>query len=167
VLSNYSSKNSTSWKQQLKIAVAEQHQVEHQSVLVAITAPVADALAVVLAAPNKCGRSPMGASPFLSKQTKTNKAFPMSLYTLSRTEELPVIKQPAGLTILESTDVELLAILGNKSVEDVTKRLANDHLAFVAYMHNQPAAFGWMARGKATISELNHSFVLPLRHRYL
>ena len=109
----------------------------------------------------------MGASPFLSKQTKTNKAFPMSLYTLSRTEELPVIKQPAGLTILESTDVELLAILGNKSVEDVTKRLANDHLAFVAYMHNQPAAFGWMARGKATISELNHSFVLPLRHRYL
>ena len=28
-------------------------------------------------------------------------------------------------------------------------------------------AFGWMARGKATIGELNHSFVLPMRNRYL
>lgn len=91
----------------------------------------------------------------------------MSLYTLSSTNELPVIKEPAGLVVVESTDVELLAHLGSTSVEDVTKRLANDHLAFVAYLHNQPAAFGWMARGKATIGELNHPFVLPFRHRYL
>ncbi|HET7898733.1 MAG TPA: N-acetyltransferase [Flavisolibacter sp.] len=106
------------------------------------------------------------ASPFL-KQTKTNKIFSVSLYTLSSTKKLPVIKQPAGLTFLDSADAELLSLLGNTSVEDVTKRLANDHLAFVAYLHSQPAAFGWMARGKATIGELNHSLVLPLRHRYL
>lgn len=68
----------------------------------------------------------------------------MSLYTLSSTEEFPIVKQPKGSTILESTDVELLALLGNTSVEDVTKRLANDHLAFVAYMHNQPTGCLWL-----------------------
>ncbi len=91
----------------------------------------------------------------------------MSLYTFSKADQLPVITRPAGLTIQESTDVELLSLMGTTTVEDVTKRLANDHLAFVAYMHKQPAAFGWMARGKATIGELNHSFILPMRHRYL
>jgi len=91
----------------------------------------------------------------------------VSLYTLSSTDKVPFISKPAGLTILESTNVELLSLLGNTTIEDVRKRLANDHLAFVAYMHNQPAAFGWMARGKAFIGELNHSIILPLRHRYL
>lgn len=91
----------------------------------------------------------------------------MSLYTLSATEERPLIPQPAGLTIVESTDAKLLALLGSTTEEDVLKRLANDHLAFVAYMRNQPAAFGWMARGKATIGELNHTLILPHRNRYL
>lgn len=91
----------------------------------------------------------------------------MSLYTLSNAEALPLIHQPGGLVIQESTDAKLLSVLGNTSEDDVTKRLATDHLAFVAYVHQQPAAFGWMARGKATIGELNHSFVLPLRNRYL
>lgn len=104
--------------------------------------------------------------PF-SKQSKTSKINPVSLYTLSGTDELPVIKKPAALTILESTDVALLSLLGNTPVEEVTKRLANDHLAFVAYIQNKPAAFGWMARGKAIIGELNHSLILPMQHRYL
>ena len=91
----------------------------------------------------------------------------MSLYTLTSTEQLPVIKQPARLIIQESTDVGLLSRLGETTVEDVIKRLANDHLAFVAYIDNKPAAFGWMARGKVSVGELNHSFVLPMQHRYL
>jgi GNAT superfamily N-acetyltransferase len=91
----------------------------------------------------------------------------LSLYTLSTTESLPPIQKPIGLTIQESSDIDLLAQLGETMKEAVTRRLANDHLAFVAYMHDQPAAFGWMARGKATIGELNHTMVLPLQHRYL
>jgi hypothetical protein len=91
----------------------------------------------------------------------------VSLYTLSRAKHLPVVKEPHGLIIEESSDAALLSWLGNTTVEEVTRRLANDHAAFVAYMHGHPAAFGWMARGKATIGELNHSFILPVRHRYL
>ncbi|RYF78981.1 MAG: N-acetyltransferase, partial [Chitinophagaceae bacterium] len=80
---------------------------------------------------------------------------------------LPSIKWPQGLRIEECTNTSLLAWIGSNTEEDVVKRLANDHLAFVAYMNNIPAAFGWMARGKATIGELGHELVLPIGNRYL
>ena len=91
----------------------------------------------------------------------------MSLYTLRNANNFPFVKKTAGLTMEECTDIQLLSVLGNTTVDDVINRLANDHLAFVAYINNRPAAFGWMARGKAKIGELNHEFVLPLRNRYL
>jgi GNAT superfamily N-acetyltransferase len=91
----------------------------------------------------------------------------MSLYTFSHEKNLPAVKKPHGLTILESSDVKLLSMLGETTTADVRTRLANDHVAFVAYMHKQPAAFGWMARGKAVIGELNHALILPIGHRYL
>jgi GNAT superfamily N-acetyltransferase len=101
------------------------------------------------------------------KKFETIPTFTMSLYTLTNLNSFPAIKKPTGLTIEESTDIQLLAILGNTTVDDVRSRLANDHSAFVAYINNQPAAFGWMARGKAKIGELNHEFVLPQGNRYL
>src|SRR4051812_22508521 len=91
----------------------------------------------------------------------------MSLYTLSPASQLPSLSKPTGLTITESTDVKLLSVLGNTTEAEVVRRLGNDNLAFVAYMDQQPAAFGWMARGSALIGELNHRFILPLRERYL
>lgn len=91
----------------------------------------------------------------------------MSLYTFSHTNKLPPVKIPAGLKIEISTDIRLLSIIGSNSFEDVTKRLANDNLAFVAFIHNQPAAFGWMARDNAKIGELSHAFILPTGNRYL
>ncbi len=91
----------------------------------------------------------------------------MSLYTLNNLDNSHLITKPAGLTIAESTDIQLLSILGGTRADDVRHRLANDNLAFVAWMHNQPAAFGWMARGKAKIGELNHEFILPRGNRYL
>lgn len=91
----------------------------------------------------------------------------MSLYTFSNRTVFPFINKPAGLTINESTDISLLSALGNTTIEEVRNRLANDHLAFVAFVHQRPAAFGWMARGKAKIGELDHEFILPEKNRYL
>lgn len=91
----------------------------------------------------------------------------MSLYITTTNQTRAFITPPAGLTIEESTNVELLALMGNTSVQDVKKRIANDNIAFVAYIHQVPAAFGWMARGKAFIGELKHEIILPLRNRYL
>jgi GNAT superfamily N-acetyltransferase len=91
----------------------------------------------------------------------------MSLYTLKPTDAFPSIQLPAGLLMEESTSLDLLACMGTTTVEDVAKRIANDHVAFIAYINNLPAAFGWMARGKALIGELAHELVLPIANRYL
>jgi RimJ/RimL family protein N-acetyltransferase len=91
----------------------------------------------------------------------------MSLYTFSHSDKLTPVKIPAGLRVEESTDIKLLSIISNTTMEEVTKRLANDNKAFVAYVNNLPAAFGWMARDNAKIGELNHEFILPTNNRYL
>jgi len=71
------------------------------------------------------------------------------------------------LRIEKNNDAALLSILGNTPVEEVEKRIANNHFAFIAFINNEPAAFGWMATAKAKIGELNHEFVLPENNRYL
>jgi GNAT superfamily N-acetyltransferase len=91
----------------------------------------------------------------------------VSLYTISNLDQLPSIKIPAGLKIDVSTDITLLSTLGNTTVGEVSGRLLNDHIAFVAYINHRPAGFGWMARSKAKIGELNHEFILPRKNRYL
>ena len=91
----------------------------------------------------------------------------MSLYTLSKTNILTAPPTVEHLTFQECDDFELLSRLGEISVEEARKRLANDNLAFVAFWKDEPAAFGWMAMGRAKIGELNHDFILPERHRYL
>lgn len=91
----------------------------------------------------------------------------MSLCKFSHSDKLTSVKIPVGLQMELSTDTRLLSILGNTSMEEVTKRLANDNLAFVAFVNNQPAAFGWMARDNARIDELDHEFILPTGNRYL
>ncbi len=91
----------------------------------------------------------------------------MSLYTFSTKSPVPTLKQIQGLHIEESTDITLLSQMGGITKGEVVERLANDNLAFIAFFNGQPAAFGWMARGRARIGELAHDFVLPLRNRYL
>ena len=91
----------------------------------------------------------------------------MSLYTLGTKDVLPSVNRLADLRIEESTSIVLLATLSSTPEEEIARRLANDHVAFVAFLRNVPVAFGWMARGSAFIGELNHKLILPYRHRYL
>ena len=91
----------------------------------------------------------------------------MSLYTFSPTENNSSVKVPQGFRAESSTDIKLLSILGNSSIGEVRHRLANDNRAFIAYLNNQPAAFGWMAVDAARIGELKHNLILPEGHRYL
>jgi hypothetical protein len=91
----------------------------------------------------------------------------MSLYTFTTNNSLPFVTSPAGLQIKECYDAGMLAAMGGTTIEEVNKRLSNEHAAFVAFMNNVPAAFGWMARGKAFIGELSHEMVLPVGNRYL
>ncbi|MGN6531412.1 MAG: GNAT family N-acetyltransferase [Ginsengibacter sp.] len=91
----------------------------------------------------------------------------MSLYTLSSNQTLPQVELPQGFHVEESSNIALLMAMAGITAEEVVRRLSNDHVAFVAYINKVPAAFGWMARGKAIIGELNHELVLPVGNRYL
>jgi len=91
----------------------------------------------------------------------------MSLYTISSSRKLPLIKIPAGLTTEKCLDAVLLSKIGNTTVTEVLTRFENGHDAFVAYIKNEPAAFGWMAKSRGKIGELNHEFALPAKNRYL
>jgi hypothetical protein len=91
----------------------------------------------------------------------------MSLYTFSNSETMPQLKPIKGLRFEESTNLTLLSDMSGKSEGELVKRFANDNLAFVAFLNDVPAGFGWMARGKAYIGELGHDLILPLRNRYL
>lgn len=91
----------------------------------------------------------------------------MSLYTLSKSDKIGSIKIPDGIRIEKSSDVLMLSQLCNISIQETNSRLVNGNLAFIAFLNNQPAAFGWMATVNAKIGELNHGFVLPQGNRYL
>lgn len=91
----------------------------------------------------------------------------MSLYTFTTSAVLPSIQLPEKLIIEECTDIALLTVMCGTTSGEVVQRLANDNVAFMAYIDGEPAAFGWMARGKAKIGELNHEMVLPVGNRYL
>ncbi|WP_018614339.1 GNAT family N-acetyltransferase [Segetibacter koreensis] len=91
----------------------------------------------------------------------------MSLYTLSASNKLPEVKIPTGLTVEENTNPLFLSDLCDITIEEAHNRLANNNLAFVAYINDEPAAFGWIALGKAKIGELNHEFAMPQNYGYL
>jgi hypothetical protein len=89
------------------------------------------------------------------------------LYIFSRQDTLLPLSTIQGLEIKQVDDPLLLSIMGEISLQEATSRLASDNKAYVAFLDGVPAAFGWMAMGKARIGELNHEFILPVGHRYL
>jgi hypothetical protein len=89
------------------------------------------------------------------------------LYSFTKNNKLPHLPAINRLEIRLVEDALLLSVIGSISLQEATYRIANDNKAYVAYYDGIPAAFGWMAMGKARIGELNHEFILPLGHRYL
>ncbi|WP_431213041.1 hypothetical protein ACQ86N_46670 [Puia sp. P3] len=72
----------------------------------------------------------------------------MSLYTFSKVDHFPALEPIPGLHIEVSNDPFLLALTGDLAEGEVARRLASENLQFIAFVYGQPAAFGWMARGR-------------------
>lgn len=89
------------------------------------------------------------------------------LYYFDATLLPPVLSPMEEVAFSETSDISLLSAIGKIPAREATRRLANDHKAFVAFYKDIPAAYGWMAMGKARVGELAHEFVLPIGHRYL
>ena len=64
-------------------------------------------------------------------------------------------------------DAALLARLANLELVEVQSRLSRGHRPYVAWLENQPVAYGWVATHTAHIGELDLTITLPRGERYL
>jgi len=81
----------------------------------------------------------------------------------------PVVEQAAlpGLTVRREHDVLPMSALQERTREEIERRFAAGHRAYVAYAGDEPAAWGWVATRSAEIGELAMAFDIPAGDRYL
>ncbi|MHB1312592.1 MAG: GNAT family N-acetyltransferase [Gemmatimonadaceae bacterium] len=86
-----------------------------------------------------------------------------------RHREQPAIVMSAmpGLAVHRELDARLMAALQQRALSDIQVRFDAGHRAYVATMDGVPAAWGWVATTSASIGELQVSFPIASRERYL
>ncbi|WP_461094483.1 GNAT family N-acetyltransferase [Spirosoma gilvum] len=89
------------------------------------------------------------------------------LYLFSYPTQMFPLSALSGLEIRESYDPQLMSEIGEISLTEAISRFDAYHKAYVAFLDCVPAAFGWVATQNARIGELDYTFRLPDKHRYL
>ena len=81
----------------------------------------------------------------------------------------PVVSQAPlpGLTVRREDDVLLMSSLQERTREEIERRFTSGHRAYVAFVDDQPAAWGWVATRSAAIGEMSMTFEIPAGDRYL
>lgn len=91
----------------------------------------------------------------------------MALAAYWRGDPLPTLASLPGFRAAQSDDVALMARLAALAPAEVQHRLDIGHRAYIGFIDDAPAAYGWIAGVDAEIGELGVSFVLPAGDRYL
>ncbi|HEX8271820.1 MAG TPA: GNAT family N-acetyltransferase [Longimicrobiaceae bacterium] len=91
----------------------------------------------------------------------------MPLAVRHRDDPAPTLAPLAGLAVRRETDAGVMAGLQWRTETEMALRFAAGHRAYLALLHGEPAAFGWVATLSAGIGELGSTFTLPERERYL
>jgi GNAT superfamily N-acetyltransferase len=84
-----------------------------------------------------------------------------------RGDPLPDLSPLPSLSIRRTVDQALLKGLTGLSETVLSTRLKHDHEVFVAFLDDQPAGYGWLARRSGGIDELDFSFGVPDGNAYL
>lgn len=81
----------------------------------------------------------------------------------------PVVAQAAlpGLTVRREDDVLLMSALQERTAQEIERRFDAGHRAYVAFISDEPAAWGWVATRSAAIGEMEMVFDIPAGDRYL
>lgn len=72
-----------------------------------------------------------------------------------------------GLVVRREVDAAVMASLQGRTETQMAGRFAAGHRAYVARLHDRPAAWGWVATRTAEIGELGSAFAIPAGERYL
>lgn len=91
----------------------------------------------------------------------------MSFATFWTEDTLPLIASLPGFTAGPAFDWDELAEINHISLVEVGNRRKDGHRPYVARMHGQPVAYGWLATRKVSIGELDIHVELPQNDRYL
>lgn len=91
----------------------------------------------------------------------------MPLAARHRDDHVPHLSPMPGLTVAREQDAARMAALQGRGEDEIARRLAAGHRAYVARLHGAPAAWGWVATRQATIGELATTFDVPRGERYL
>lgn len=84
-----------------------------------------------------------------------------------RNDPMPHLDPLPGLVVRREEDAAVMAAVQGRDVSEMTRRFAAGHRAYVAALHGESAAWGWVATRSAEIGELGTSFNIPCGERYL
>ncbi len=91
----------------------------------------------------------------------------MSFATFWTEDTLIPIASLSGFTAGPAFDWHELAEINRLTHEEVVDRRMNGHRPYVAQMHGEPVAYGWLATSKISIGELDINVEIPPDDRYL
>ena len=91
----------------------------------------------------------------------------MPFATRHRDDAVTALSPLDGLSVRRELDAAAMASLQNRSIEEISARFAAGHRAYVAVIHGEAAAWGWVATRTAEIGELGAKLTLNNDERYL
>jgi ribosomal protein S18 acetylase RimI-like enzyme len=91
----------------------------------------------------------------------------MPLATRHRDDPAPLLPPLPALVVRRERGAAAMAALQGKAEEEMRRRFAAGHRAWVASLDGAPAAWGWVATRTAEIGELGSAFRVPRGERYL
>ena len=91
----------------------------------------------------------------------------MPFATRHRDDPLPELAALSALEVHHVWDAEFMARLQQRTVDEMERRFAAGHRAYVAWWNEEPAAWGWVATRTADIGEMAASFAMHDGERYL
>ena len=91
----------------------------------------------------------------------------MPIAARHRDDPLPPLEPLPGLVVRREREPGVMAALQGRTEEEMRRRMAAGHRAYVAWRDGAPAAWGWVATRRAEIGELGSAFAIPRGERYL
>lgn len=91
----------------------------------------------------------------------------MPFATRHRDDPRPELTPLPTLEVHHVWDADFMAGLQDRPPADIERRMDAGHRAYVAWLNESPAAWGWVATRTADIGELAVAFTLPAGERYL
>ena len=91
----------------------------------------------------------------------------MPIAARHRDDAPPRLEALDGLIVRRVVSATSMAALQGRIVDEMERRFAEGHRAYVAWHDGEPAGWGWVATRTASIGELASTFAVPPGERYL